>query len=324
MGSLTSSIAVAKNNVSRPRVLFLGMPCVFSTIVLQALIDSDVDICAIVVPAHALPGRESPPIEQKTVSRGGLAMAAMMGVTAQTVFFDLAHDSAIPVWNVYRLGAPQTVETLAAYQPDFICVACFPRRIPSAILRIARLTSLNVHPSLLPLHRGPVPLFWTLRAGEQMAGVTIHLMEERFDTGAIVLQESFPIMDGIRYENLEEQCVRLGASLLTQAIQGLFTQTLVPSPQDEKWATYESFPDVADYNVSAQTCSARHLYNFVRGVASRETPVEIEMAGETLYAIDATSYSLNTEDAEDNKKNGVEEGQTWVACRDGVVQIVIA
>jgi methionyl-tRNA formyltransferase len=307
-----------RESSTRPRVLFMGMPCLFSTVILQALMQSGVDICALVVPAYALPGRESPPLVQRAKSRGNLALS-MMSISADTVFFNLAHDNAIPIWDVYNLKAPQTVETLAAYQPDFICVACFSRRIPSTILSIPRMASLNVHPSLLPRHRGPVPLFWTLRDGEHTAGVTIHLMEEQLDTGAIVLQESLPLEDGKRYAALEEQCAHLGASLLPTAIEGLLAQTIVPQAQDEKQATYESYPGTEDYMLVAEHSSAHHIYNFVRGVASRETPVEISVAGYSIFAIDTTSYSFSTK--QDEMKTP-EAYEVDIACKDGIVRVI--
>src|SRR6266536_191528 len=111
---------------------------------------------------------------------------------------------------------PGTIRVLTEYQPETICVACFSKRIPRDILDIPRLGCLNVHPSLLPANRGPEPLFWTFREGNQRTGVTIHLMDEGMDTGPIVAQEALEIPDGISYTQLEAQCAELGGKLLAR------------------------------------------------------------------------------------------------------------
>src|ERR1051326_2814852 len=108
---------------------------------------------------------------------------------------------------------PATVSTLAAYQPDFICVPCFSLRFARSILDIPRLGSLNVHPSLLPAHRGPVPLFWVFRQSLQQTGVTIHLMDEGMDTGDILAQSVIEISDGISYAELELRCAARGGEI---------------------------------------------------------------------------------------------------------------
>jgi methionyl-tRNA formyltransferase len=62
---------------------------------------------------------------------------------------------------------------------DAVVVACFPWKLPPALLARPRLGGLNVHPSLLPLGRGPEPVFWTLRRGERRTGATIHRLDGR-------------------------------------------------------------------------------------------------------------------------------------------------
>src|SRR5204862_1767507 len=99
-----------------------------------------------------------------------------------------------------------------------ICVACFSQRIPRIILDLPRLGCLNVHPSLLPANRGPVPLFWTFREGHQQTGVTIHLMNEGMDTGDILAQEPIEVPSGISYAQLELQCATLGGKLLARTV----------------------------------------------------------------------------------------------------------
>src|SRR5262249_24483185 len=127
---------------------------------------------------------------------------------------ELARDHCIPLLAVGRLGAPDCLETVPDLSPDLICAACFPRRLPPPLLALPRLGCLNVHPSLLPRYRGPVPLFWMFRAGEATGGVTVHWMEERLDAGPIAAQEAYPIPEGIAGDDLMNECAVRGARLM--------------------------------------------------------------------------------------------------------------
>jgi methionyl-tRNA formyltransferase len=83
--------------------------------------------------------------------------------------------------------------TLKSFEPDLAVSWAFPWRIPAAALRVPNLGSINFHPSLLPRHRGPFPLAWTVRMGDESYGATWHRMDPEFDTGHILAQQSTPV-----------------------------------------------------------------------------------------------------------------------------------
>jgi methionyl-tRNA formyltransferase len=85
---------------------------------------------------------------------------------------------------------------LASAQPDLVVCMGFPWRIPPEALAVPRLGWLNGHPSLLPRHRGPLPVAWAIRAGDEELGITFHLMDAELDTGPILAQRRFPF-DGL-------------------------------------------------------------------------------------------------------------------------------
>ena len=82
---------------------------------------------------------------------------------------------------------------LRALQPDLTLCWGFPWLIPREALDVSRLGSVNLHPSLLPRHRGPIPLAWAIRSGDPTFGVTWHRMDEGFDTGGILAQAPVPM-----------------------------------------------------------------------------------------------------------------------------------
>ena len=128
---------------------------------------------------------------------------------------------------------------LASVQPDLVVCMGFPWKIPPDALGVPRVGWLNGHPSLLPLHRGPLPVAWAIRQGDDEVGITFHLMDADLDTGPILSQQRFPLREleppgvfygkfgGVIGEALAEALGRLAAG-----DEG--------TPQEEG-GTYESF-----------------------------------------------------------------------------------
>ncbi len=204
---------------------------------------------------------------------------------------DIARAAGIPVLFAGSLRTPEVVGAIAAYRPDVIAVSCFTLRVPPALLNLPRFGCVNVHPSLLPRRRGVDPVFWTLRHGDHETGITIHLMDEGFDTGPILLQERIPVPEGIRQPDFERDLSERAAPLLVQAIDGLIAGEIVPTPQDDRLATMAPEPQPEDWIVSTDR-SARWAYNFVRGVAPFEGPLMLHVvsSGGYIPIRDAISY----------------------------------
>lgn len=96
---------------------------------------------------------------------------------------------------------------LESVRPDLVACTGFPWKIPAAALAVPALGWINGHPSLLPRHRGPVPVAWTIRNGEDELGITFHRMDTELDTGAILAQRR---MEMGEYAEPEEFYARMG------------------------------------------------------------------------------------------------------------------
>jgi methionyl-tRNA formyltransferase len=282
------------SSAQRPKVLFFGTLGSFSLPSLAALVENNIEVCAVVLPALPIPGRETPAIQQREQSGlGRRALPIAIGPLPDTITH-FAWSHSIPIWNVYRLSDTFTHSILAAYGADVICVACFSQRIPSSILSLPHLGSINVHPSLLPKNRGPVPLFWTFRNGDGTAGVTIHVMDEGMDSGDILAQEAIPLPDGISYAQLEEQCAHVGGKLLTQTVRKLYEGKAIRTPQDAAYSSYYSFPIEKDLFVRPEEWDAHDLYDFICGVGHWDMPIRLRVEDELLLVRDCISYSHKT------------------------------
>jgi methionyl-tRNA formyltransferase len=273
----------------RVRVVFFGMSGVFSARPLAALLaDERIDVRAVALPALAAHGADVAPV--RTLSPVAKPARALPQLTpVEPGLRQLAAAHGIPALELADLGHPATLATLAGFAPDAICVACFPRRLPLALLRLPPLGALNVHPSLLPDNRGPDPLFWTFQRGDTETGVSIHLMDEGLDTGPLLAQERVAIAEGIGEARLERLLAERGGRLLAESVQALAAETARPTPQDERRATQFGFPRPEDYTIHPEW-PARRAYTFASGLIARGVPLMVVLPEARFQVIEPLGY----------------------------------
>jgi methionyl-tRNA formyltransferase len=170
----------------------------------------------------------------------------------------------------HYVASPLALNDLSLPDCDYLITACFPYRLPAAVLKQAKTMALNIHPSLLPLYRGPDPVFWQLRNGETALGVSLHVMEEGLDAGPVLAQQVVSFESGATRRSLDEQLARAGARLLTDKTLGQ-----KPQAQDEAMASYYSLPVAADYEVPCDW-DVQRAYNFIRATVSSTYPHRIQ------------------------------------------------
>jgi methionyl-tRNA formyltransferase len=304
-----------------PRVMFLGMQGRFSYAPLLALLEAGIQVCAVVIPAEQGFEVDLPAIQKQEQPPSPRSMLPVLNSSINSSILDLARMRDIPVWKVRHLSNPETIKVLTVYQPDMICVACFSKRIPRDILNIPPQGCLNVHPSLLPANRGPEPLFWTFREGNQRSGVTIHLIDEGMDSGAVVAQDVIEIPDGISYSELEELSSELGGKLLALSVWDMYNGIAIPVAQDETQSSYHAFPSDEDFVIPVAEWNARHVYNFICGLVSWGIPLHLLVGNKTFHIKKAISYSHKTIDLSDRVVNVQPDEGFLVKCKQGSVLV---
>ncbi len=272
-----------------PRVLLLGTRGVFSRAPLLALIEGGVEVRAVVVSA---PGQVFPaPAPIRELSAPGAVPGALplLQQEAEQSVMEIAWERGIPVLEVASLHDAEAVATLASYNVDVLCVACFPLRLPRQVLELPPLGCLNVHPSLLPKNRGPVPLFWTFRAGDRTTGVSVHLMTDDLDGGDILEQAPIEVPDGIVGEEMDRRCSALGGHLLLKAVRNLAAGTARRTCQDSEHASYHGWPSAEDFEVPTWW-SARRAFGFIRGISDWGRPAVLVVGQERFEVRAALDY----------------------------------
>jgi methionyl-tRNA formyltransferase len=137
----------------------------------------------------------------------------------QTFLPKLLWEGPPDVPLVFPATRKQLTDLLQRLEPDLVVCFAFPWLIPADALAVPPLGWINCHPSLLPSYRGPTPVSWAIRNGEPEIGVTIHRMDESFDTGAILAQGRVPVDDDDTFDSLNMKAAPVTIGLLKTALE---------------------------------------------------------------------------------------------------------
>ena len=160
---------------------------------------------------------------------------------------EAAVELGLPVHTPRGLRDDDVLSDLASTTADISVVLAYGRILPPAILALPARGVLNVHPSLLPLYRGPSPVVTAIREGASETGVSVMLLDEGMDTGPVIAQSaSVPITESDTAESLTDQLFRMGVDLLVETIPAWERGDIEAVPQDDALATVTSLVEKSD------------------------------------------------------------------------------
>lgn len=137
----------------------------------------------------------------------------------------------------YSVNSETFYNEILKLNPDMIIVGSWGEKFESDILSLV--PCINFHPALLPKNRGANPYFWTIYNNQQVTGLTIHFMNEKFDKGDIILQEAITIDEKETGFTLKEKTTKLARIMVVDLLNLYEKGQIQPLKQDEKFATYE-------------------------------------------------------------------------------------
>ena len=203
--------------IRRARAIFFGSGS-FAVPVLHRLAAHPlVDVIAVVAPPDRPAGRSGAPSPVAIV-----AEATRLGLR---------------LFQPELIRTPETLAAIRDLDPDVGVLADFGRIIPPAILDLPRHGILNVHPSLLPRHRGATPVPATILAGDEVAGVSVIRMDAGLDTGPVLGRRSWPLAGTETAPELEARAASQGAELIAELLGPYLRGECLPIPQDDAVAT---------------------------------------------------------------------------------------
>ena len=175
-----------------------------------------------------------------------------------------ARSTWAPLLQPARLRSDDAIAEIQALRPELGVLADYGQIVPQAILDLPRLGILNVHPSLLPRHRGATPIPATIADGDEQGGVSIIVMDAGVDTGPIVTTAAWPLTGTETAPELEAEAAKVGAHLLKKAIGSWIDGNRLVQDQGEGATTTRPFR-----REDARLDATRGAAELERGVRAR-------------------------------------------------------
>lgn len=179
----------------------------------------------------------------------------------------------------------------------------------------------NLHASLLPEYRGAAPINWAIINGEEKTGVTTFFIDDKIDTGEIILQKETSINPNETAGELHDKLMYLGSNLVNKTIDLIKKDNVITAPQQKK--EYKPAPKLFKENCKINwDDSLDNIYNKIRGLSP------YPLAWTTIYNKDTTIemkiYKTGKEQENHKYKTGqivTNKKEMKVAVKDGFILI---
>lgn len=224
------------------KVVFMGTP-EFAVPTLQRLLEQNIPVVGVVTGPDKPAGR-------------GLHLQP-------TPVKKLAAKVGLPILQPEKLRDPQFIENLRGWRAEAFVVVAF-RILPREVFTLPPLGTVNIHAALLPQYRGAAPIQWAIINGEHETGVTTFFIEEKVDTGDMILQRKTDIGEFQTAGELHDRLAVMGADLLLETLAQIAAGTVVRQPQVGQISLA---PKITKEMAAIDwQKSAREIFNFVRGM----------------------------------------------------------
>jgi methionyl-tRNA formyltransferase len=232
-----------------PRIIFMGT-AEFAVASLGSLLMNGFDVACVVTAPDKPAGRG------RKISKSPVK--------------EFAEFSYLPVLQPDNLKDQGFIDAIKKINADIFVAVAF-RMLPEIVWRMPSSGTINLHASYLPDYRGAAPVNRVIMNGETVTGVSTFLIDEKIDTGSILMREEVQIFPFENAGDLHDRLMKAGASLLIRTIMGISDNSLSPVPQSELLPNGEKPKDapkifpadcLIDWNLDPVK-----IHNQVRGLA---------------------------------------------------------
>lgn len=207
---------------------------------------------------------------------------------------EYALSKGIPVLQPTNLKSESFLEELKALEANLQVVVAF-RMLPAVVWQMPSLGTFNLHASLLPDYRGAAPINWAIINGETKSGVTTFFIDEKIDTGAIILKKELSISADETAGQLHDRLMHLGSEAVLETLDLIATNQvkLIEQPLEEIKTAYK---------LNKENCkidwhqSALSIHNLVRGLSPYPAAWCFFVDGETEWNVKVLETQIETEE----------------------------
>lgn len=227
------------------KVVFMGTP-EFAAICLERILESEHEVVGVIT------------VPDKPAGRGQKL--------SQSAVAKFAIEKNLNLLQPEKLKNPEFVKELEDLNADAFVVVAF-RMLPKEVWQIPSKGTFNLHASLLPDYRGAAPINWAIINGETESGVTTFMIDEKIDTGNILLSSKVEILANDTAGDLHDKLVKVGKELIIETLNGLEKGIILPKAQPEV-AEEKAAPKIfrEDCKINWNE-SLENIHNKIRGLS---------------------------------------------------------
>ena len=226
------------------RIVFMGTP-EFAVSVLDGIIAEGYNVAGVIT-APDKPAGRGRKIQESAVKK-------------------YAEKAGLRILQPTNLKSPEFLKELEEINPNVQVVVAF-RMLPKAVWNFPEFGTFNLHASLLPQYRGAAPINWAIINGETATGVTTFYLDEKIDTGEVILQTEVPIEEDDNAGSLHDKLMTTGTQLVLATLDQI-RQDIVKTLPQEEFALLNEAPKLTRENTKVNwELSNQQIYNFIRGL----------------------------------------------------------
>ncbi len=227
------------------RIVFMGTPA-FAVAALKKLLENKKNIVGVIT---------SP---DKPAGRGRKVR--------QSAVKEFALSEGLTVLQPTNLKDESFLKQLKSLNANLQIVVAF-RMLPKAVWQMPDYGTFNLHASLLPQYRGAAPINWAIINQEEKTGVTTFFIDEKIDTGAIILQEEINISKNETAGTLHDKLMVLGSNLILKTVD-LITENKVPVSSQPQQLDLKPAPKLTSENTKINwNLPVKQIDAFIRGLS---------------------------------------------------------
>jgi methionyl-tRNA formyltransferase len=225
------------------KIVFMGTP-EFAVTILDGLLKANLNVVGVIT-APDKPAGRGRKLNQSAVKKYAL-------------------ENKLTVLQPTNLKSESFLEELKALKANLQIVVAF-RMLPKVVWQLPAYGTFNLHASLLPEYRGAAPINWAIINGETKTGVSTFFIDDKIDTGNIILQKEVAIGEDETLGELHDKLMHLGSELVIKTVNQIAKNnvTTFKQPEIEEKLAPKIFPETCNINWNESITS---IYNLIRGL----------------------------------------------------------
>lgn len=282
------------------RIVFMGTPD-FAVGILDTIYKNNYDIVGVITAPDKPAGRG-----QK------VSMSAVK---------EYALEKNLRLLQPTNLKSEEFLAELKSLDANLQVVVAF-RMLPEVVWKMPKLGTFNLHASLLPEYRGAAPINWAIINGETKTGVTSFFIDDKIDTGAMILSKETEIGTNETAGELHDRLMHLGSETVLETLQLIESEKAITTLQ-------ENNPDVKTaYKLNKENCkidwsqSGKTIFNLIRGLSPYPAAWTFIKDGEQEWNVKVYLASFEEKvHSETIGKISTTKKEIFIATKDGLLKI---